>query len=48
MNRSLCTLVCKWTYCPPEGWDVSFWTAIGLEDLLENNASKIGQTKQYT
>ncbi|XP_062284546.1 FGGY carbohydrate kinase domain-containing protein [Scomber scombrus] len=42
LTRSLCTLVCKWTYCPPEGWDVSFWTAIGLEDLLENNASKIG------
>lgn len=34
--------MCKWTYCPPEGWDVSFWTSIGLEDLLENNASKIG------
>lgn len=42
LTRSLCTLVCKWTYCPPEGWDVSFWTSIGLEDLLENNASKIG------
>ncbi|KAM7378953.1 hypothetical protein PAMP_004538 [Pampus punctatissimus] len=44
LTRSLCTLVCKWTYCPPEGWDVSFWSMIGLEDLLENNASKIGQT----
>ncbi|KAM9844649.1 FGGY carbohydrate kinase domain-containing protein isoform 2-T2 [Aulostomus maculatus] len=42
LTRSLCTLVCKWTYCPPEGWDVSFWTAVGLEDLLENNFSKIG------
>ncbi|XP_047444848.1 FGGY carbohydrate kinase domain-containing protein isoform X1 [Mugil cephalus] len=41
-TRSLCTLVCKWTYCPPEGWDASFWTSIGLEDLLENNFSKIG------
>ncbi|XP_071347150.1 FGGY carbohydrate kinase domain-containing protein isoform X2 [Trachinotus anak] len=39
---SLCTLVCKWTYCPPEGWDASFWTSIGLEDLLDNNFSKIG------
>ncbi|XP_019967843.1 FGGY carbohydrate kinase domain-containing protein isoform X2 [Paralichthys olivaceus] len=29
-------------YCPPEGWDDSFWTSIGLEDLLENNYSKIG------
>uniref|UniRef100_A0A3Q4BR79 Carbohydrate kinase FGGY C-terminal domain-containing protein n=1 Tax=Mola mola TaxID=94237 RepID=A0A3Q4BR79_MOLML len=42
LTRSLCTLVCKWTYCPPEGWDATFWTSIGLEDLLENNFSKIG------
>ncbi|XP_045907359.1 FGGY carbohydrate kinase domain-containing protein isoform X4 [Micropterus dolomieu] len=42
LTRSLCTLVCKWTYCPPEGWDASFWTSIGLEDLLENSYSKIG------
>uniref|UniRef100_A0A3Q3N8M5 FGGY carbohydrate kinase domain containing n=1 Tax=Mastacembelus armatus TaxID=205130 RepID=A0A3Q3N8M5_9TELE len=42
LTRSLCTLVCKWTYCPPDGWDASFWTSIGLEDLLENNFSKIG------
>ncbi|KAM3865572.1 FGGY carbohydrate kinase domain-containing protein [Diretmus argenteus] len=42
LTRSLCTLVCKWTYCPAEGWDGSFWTTIGLEDLLENNHSKIG------
>uniref|UniRef100_A0A674MZ57 FGGY carbohydrate kinase domain-containing protein n=1 Tax=Takifugu rubripes TaxID=31033 RepID=A0A674MZ57_TAKRU len=42
LTRSLCTLVCKWTYCPPEGWDPSFWIAIGLEDLVENNFSKIG------
>ncbi|XP_054624242.1 FGGY carbohydrate kinase domain-containing protein isoform X3 [Dunckerocampus dactyliophorus] len=42
LTRSLCTLVCKWTYCPPEGWDVSFWTSIGLKDLTESNFSKIG------
>ncbi|CAJ1071722.1 Hypothetical predicted protein [Xyrichtys novacula] len=42
LTRSLCTLVCKWTYCPPEGWDASFWTSIGLEDLPENNFSRIG------
>uniref|UniRef100_A0A3Q2VYI4 FGGY carbohydrate kinase domain containing n=1 Tax=Haplochromis burtoni TaxID=8153 RepID=A0A3Q2VYI4_HAPBU len=42
LTRSLCTLVCKWTYCPPEGWDASFWTSIGLDDLLENNFSRIG------
>ncbi|KAK0143678.1 FGGY carbohydrate kinase domain-containing protein [Merluccius polli] len=42
LTRSLCTLVCKWTYCPPDGWDDSFWTDVGLEDLLENNYCKIG------
>ncbi|KAK7944778.1 hypothetical protein WMY93_000506 [Mugilogobius chulae] len=42
LTRSLCTLVCKWTYSPPEGWDDNFWTTIELSDLLENNYSKIG------
>ncbi|XP_076829230.1 FGGY carbohydrate kinase domain-containing protein isoform X2 [Brachyhypopomus gauderio] len=42
--RSLCTLVCKWTYSPPEGWDDSFWTSIGLEDLLESKHSRIGES----
>lgn len=42
LTRSLCTLVCKWTYCPPEGWDDSFWTAIDLEDLMDNGYTKIG------
>uniref|UniRef100_A0A3B4A0H6 FGGY carbohydrate kinase domain-containing protein n=1 Tax=Periophthalmus magnuspinnatus TaxID=409849 RepID=A0A3B4A0H6_9GOBI len=42
LTRSLCTLVCKWTYCPPGGWDDSFWTTIELGDLLESNYSKIG------
>ncbi|XP_055007766.1 FGGY carbohydrate kinase domain-containing protein isoform X2 [Boleophthalmus pectinirostris] len=43
LTRSLCTLVCKWTYCPLEGWDDSFWTTIELGDLLESNYSKIGE-----
>ena len=34
--------MCKWTYCPPDGWDSRFWISIGLEDLVENNFSKIG------
>uniref|UniRef100_A0A8D3AGS6 FGGY carbohydrate kinase domain-containing protein n=1 Tax=Scophthalmus maximus TaxID=52904 RepID=A0A8D3AGS6_SCOMX len=42
LTRSLCTVVCKWMYCPPDGWDDSFWTSIGLQDLLENDFSKIG------
>lgn len=42
-SRSLCTVVCKWTYSPLDGWDDSFWATIGLEDLIENNHSKIGK-----
>ncbi|XP_040216758.1 FGGY carbohydrate kinase domain-containing protein isoform X2 [Rana temporaria] len=42
LTRSLCTLVCKWTYTPDGGWDDSFWMEIGLEDLLEQNYAKIG------
>ncbi|XP_050978967.1 FGGY carbohydrate kinase domain-containing protein [Labeo rohita] len=41
--RSLCTVVCKWTYSPSDGWDDTFWSAIGLEDLMENSYSRIGQ-----
>ena len=46
-NRSLCSLVCKWNYVNnnnfQQGWDTSFFQNIGLEDLLENNCSKIGK-----
>ncbi len=39
--RSLCTVVCKWTYLGHEGefgsWDKSFFDEIGLGDLLEEN-----------
>uniref|UniRef100_UPI00398F5900 FGGY carbohydrate kinase domain-containing protein isoform X2 n=1 Tax=Pristiophorus japonicus TaxID=55135 RepID=UPI00398F5900 len=41
-TRSLCTLVCKWTYSAETGWDDCFWQQIGLEDLTVDNHSKIG------
>ncbi len=38
--RSLCTVVCKWTYLGHEGstgrWDRDYFKAIGLEDVFEN------------
>ncbi|XP_052032738.1 FGGY carbohydrate kinase domain-containing protein isoform X4 [Apodemus sylvaticus] len=40
--RSLCSLVCKWTYSAEKGWDDSFWKMIGLEDLIDDTYSKIG------
>ncbi|XP_069449017.1 FGGY carbohydrate kinase domain-containing protein isoform X3 [Ovis canadensis] len=39
---SLCSLVCKWTYSAEKGWDDSFWKMVGLEDLVTDNYSKIG------
>ncbi|XP_037260858.1 FGGY carbohydrate kinase domain-containing protein isoform X1 [Falco rusticolus] len=40
--RSLCTVVCKWTYTPDGGWDDTFWEMIGLEDLVKDKYEKIG------
>jgi FGGY-family pentulose kinase len=43
--RSLCTVVCKWTYLGHKGkfgrWDMSFFKEIGLEDLFLN--SRVGE-----
>ena len=43
--RSLCSLVCKWTYQADKGkseWDESFFREVGLDELLLDNCSKIG------
>lgn len=46
LTRSLCSLVCKWNYeCSldgKQGWNKSFLREIGLEDLISDNFSKIG------
>ncbi|WP_213993078.1 FGGY-family carbohydrate kinase [Sodalis sp. dw_96] len=43
-TRSLCSLVCKWTYLGHENrWDDSFFKQIELEELLEHDAAKIGR-----
>lgn len=45
-SRSYCSLVCKWTYeittTGKEGWNLSYFKEIGLEDLAEKNWEKIG------
>lgn len=42
-TRSLCSTVCKWTYLGHEQrWDKSYFKLIGLEDVLEHDAAKIG------
>lgn len=43
-TRSLCSTVCKWTYMGhEEQWDESYFRQIGLEDLLEHDAARIGR-----
>ncbi len=47
-TRSLCSLVCKWTYLghkgyDGKGWDVSFFKKIGLGDLATEKFRRIGQ-----
>lgn len=46
-SRSLCSVVCKWNYEANEkgnkGWNSEFFSMVGIEDLLENNAHKIGE-----
>lgn len=46
-SRSLCSLVCKWTYTSDgrtQGWDSGFFKTIGLEDLADDDSHKIGKT----
>ena len=50
--RSLCTTVCKWTYQghvqnmfsdSVGSWDRSYWSAIGLDDLVDEEFARIGR-----
>jgi FGGY-family pentulose kinase len=48
-GRSLCSLVCKWTYLGHEkkkndvaGWSDSYWEQIGLGDLVTEGYKRIG------
>jgi FGGY-family pentulose kinase len=47
-TRSLCSVVCKWTYLghlglDGAGWDPSYFRAIGLGQLADEKFSRIGQ-----
>ncbi len=46
-TRSLCSTVCKWTYQGEKGgdgagWDIDFLNEIGLDELQNNEFSRIG------
>jgi FGGY-family pentulose kinase len=49
IGRSLCSLVCKWTYLGHKkasddraGWSDDYWRTIGLGDLVEEGYQRIG------
>ncbi|OQV23648.1 FGGY carbohydrate kinase domain-containing protein [Hypsibius exemplaris] len=47
-SRSMCSVVCKWLYqadprqLTTHGWDRTIFSAIGLEELCQENFAKIG------
>lgn len=44
LQRSSCTVTCKWTYLAHEGrWDADYFRRIGLGDLAEQGFARIGQ-----
>ncbi len=44
LSRSLCSLVCKWTYLGHEQrWDDSYFRQIGLAELADESYRRIGQ-----
>lgn len=44
LDRSACTVTCKWTYLAHEGrWDAGYFRQIGLGDLADQDFARIGQ-----
>ncbi|MDR6585308.1 D-ribulose/ribitol kinase [Herbaspirillum sp. BH-1] len=44
LQRSSCTVTCKWTYLAHEGrWDADYFRSIGLGDLADDGFVRIGQ-----
>ena len=45
LSRSMCSLVCKWTYDGlANRWDKQFLTDVGLEEFVADNFSRIGNS----
>ncbi|MBO0344269.1 FGGY-family carbohydrate kinase [Roseibium limicola] len=45
LDRSICTVTCKWTYLGHERrWDESYFKTIGLPELCNNHFARIGET----
>ena len=41
-TRSLCSLTCKCTYVPGNGWDRAFMSQIGLDAFVQNEFAALG------
>src|SRR5262249_18746853 len=48
-GRSLCSLVCKWTYLGhkaegsgTKGWSDDYWSGIGLDDIVKEGYRRVG------
>ncbi|KAH9995192.1 Pentulose kinase [Russula compacta] len=41
-TRSLCSLTCKCTYVPGNGWDRAFMSQIGLDAFVQNDFAALG------
>ncbi len=45
LDRSACTVTCKWTYLAhEERWDAGYFRQIGLGDLVDQGFARIGQS----
>ena len=45
LERSVCTVTCKWTYLAHESrWDADYFRTIGLEELIADDFARIGST----
>ncbi|EJD54119.1 Pentulose kinase [Auricularia subglabra TFB-10046 SS5] len=44
--RSCCSLTCKCSFLPDEGWKPGFFAQIGLQSLVDGNFAQIGQHAQ--
>ena len=43
LERSVCTVTCKWTYLAHEGrWDADYFRTIGLDELSADDFARIG------
>ncbi len=45
LERSVCTVTCKWTYLAHEGrWDADYFQTIGLDELIADDFARIGSS----